>query len=113
MEKTLSSDQKKQSRLLDLAERYDEKAGRAYMRYQETGIQRHHREYENSEELADALRIAANAEHDHRSLVCLRGDIANLATAARNGDPEQVAKNVIALAEMHGLIRKEQQWESR
>lgn len=103
----MSTDERQQKKLLDLAERYDNKSSKAYMSYQETGTQRYYREYENAEEMANVLRMAANAEQDHRALVFLRSEIANLAVTAKNGDTEQLAKNVIAIAEMYGLIRKE------
>lgn len=54
--------------LIALADKHQEKADKAYKNYQETGITRYSRDYRNSEDLAAALRMAANAEENHRSL---------------------------------------------
>lgn len=55
-----------------LAERYEAKAGRAYMNYQETGISRYDRERRNAEDLASAMRMAASASDDYSRLVSLQ-----------------------------------------
>ena len=47
-----------------LTEKYEAKAERAYQNYQETGISRYDRERRNAEELADAMRMAAQASDD-------------------------------------------------
>ena len=44
-----------------LAERYQKRADHAFENYQETGIKRYDTERNNMEDLADALRMAANA----------------------------------------------------
>ena len=56
-----------------LAEHWQAKADRAMARYQESGLARHNREREQAEDLAEALRIAANAADDHSELISLRG----------------------------------------
>ena len=55
-----------------LTEKYEAKAERAYQNYQETGISRYDRERRNAEELADAMRMAAQASDDYSQLINLR-----------------------------------------
>ena len=102
-----------------LAERYQAKADKAYMNYQETGISRYDRERRNNEDLADALRMAAAASDDHAQLISIRCDLAGLAAKAENllrGDQlshEFVAgaasllENLVAVASTYGLIRRD------
>lgn len=52
-----------------LAERYQKRADRAFENYQETGIKRYDTERNNMEDLADALRMAANAADEHNAYV--------------------------------------------
>lgn len=97
-----------------LAERYEAKAGRAYMNYQETGISRYNRERRNAEDLAAAMRMAASAERDYTKLVNLRGSVSLLASKAqsvlkepeekREAAMERVLKNLVALAVSGGMI---------
>lgn len=56
-----------------LAERYQQRADRAFENYQETGIKRYDTERNNMEDLADALRMAANAADEHAAYVGMRG----------------------------------------
>ena len=100
-----------------LAERWQAKADRAMGRYQESGLARHNREREQAEDLANALRIAANAADDHDELISLRGAVCCLAVKAhaaidalavpdRASDRDiltDLARNVISTARMYGL----------
>ena len=65
-----------------LAARYQEKADRAYQNYQETGISRYDRERRNAEDLAEALRAAANASEEHSALSSLRAEFVWIAGKA-------------------------------
>ena len=56
-------------RLEELIERYDAKARRNYDAYQQSGVQRYMREYENADELAGFLRRALNSADDHQLMV--------------------------------------------
>ena len=80
-----------------LAERYEAKAGRAYMNYQETGISRYDRERRNAEDLASAMRMAASASDDYSRLVSLRGDVSMLASKAKSAMAQQDDKRVEAM----------------
>ena len=59
-------------RLEELIARYDEKARRNYDNYQQSGIQRYYREYENAEELVGFLRRALGSADDHQKMVNYR-----------------------------------------
>ena len=72
----------KKNELERLAERHQSKADKAFMNYQETGIQRYERERERNEDYADAFRMAAAAADDHSALGGLRAEMVMLATRA-------------------------------
>ena len=103
--------------LIALADKHQEKAEKAYNNYQETGITRYSRDYRNNEDLAAALRMAANAEENHRSLVSLRVDISRVASSAADAERAAedlklsrmtaVIKELLAVARLHGLIGDE------
>ena len=97
-----------------LAEKYEAKASRAYQNYQETGITRYDREHRNADDLASAMRMAANAERDYTKLVNIRGTFSMLASKAQSSlkEPadkrevamEKVLKDLLAMAVMEGLV---------
>ena len=103
--------------LITLAERWQAKADRAMDRYQEDGLARHNREREQAQDLADALRVAANAADDHSELISLRGAVYCLAVKAhaavdaldapdRASDRDiltDLARNVISTARLYGV----------
>lgn len=103
--------------LIALAERWQTKADRAMERYQEDGLPRHNREREQAQDLADALRVAANAADDHSELISLRGAVYCLAVKAhaavdaldapdRASDRDiltDLARNVISTARLYGV----------
>ena len=103
--------------LIALEDKHQEKAEKAYKNYQETGITRYSRDYRNSENLAEAFRMAANAEENHRSLVSLRVDISRVASSAADAERAAedlklsrmtaVIKELLAVARLHGLIGDE------
>ena len=103
--------------LIALAERWQAKADRAMEHYQEDGLARHNREREQAQDLADALRVAANAADDHSELISLRGAVYCLAVKAhaavdaldapdRASDRDiltDLARNVISTARLYGV----------
>lgn len=103
--------------IVALAEHWQDKAYRAMDRYQESGLARHNREREQAEDLAEALRIAANAADDHSELISLRGAVYCLAVKAhaavdaldapdRAADRDiliDLARNIISTARLYGL----------
>ena len=103
--------------IVALAERWQAKADRAMERYQEDGLARHNREREQAQDLADALRVAANAADDHSELISLRGAVYCLAVKAHEaldsmsepGQPSDrtiltgLARNVISAARLYGV----------
>lgn len=100
-----------------LAEHWQDKADRAMDRYQESGLPRHNREREQAQELADALRIAANAADDHSELIGLHCSLILLTnkshavlnaldTLDRASDRDiltDLARNIISTARLYGL----------
>lgn len=103
-----------ETKLEALAEKYEAKASRAYQNYQETGISRYDRERRNADDLASAMRMAANAEGTYTKMVYLRGSVSSLASKAqlalkepadkRESAMGKVLKDLVALAVMEGLV---------
>lgn len=103
--------------IVALAEHWQTKADRAMKRYQESGLPRHNREREQAEDLANALRIAANAADDHSELIGLRCSLillTNKSHAALNAldVPDRasdrdiltdLARNIISTARLYGV----------
>ena len=89
-----------------LAAKYQEKADRAYQNYQETGITRYNRERRNAEDMAEALRAAANAADEHVLLGHIRAEFvwyagraeAALAENAPREKLEEILNSMIASA---------------
>ena len=88
--------------LKKLINRYQQKADAAYRRYD--------REYRNNEDLADALRVALNANDEHTQLISIRSDLATLAGAAEQAvhhhdisEATSVLNNLIAVASTYGV----------
>ena len=97
-----------------LAERYQGKADKAFMNYQETGMARYDRERRNNEDLADALRMAARAADDAHRLTDLRVTFSTLVDKARrlrslqnSPEVEDFLKEVVASSRIRDLIREE------
>lgn len=91
--------------------KYERKADEAFRNYQETGMRRYEKVYEDATDLADTLRMAQSAHEDHTELVHWRGQISVLASMAKRAkEPEQmekVLKELISTARMHGLTSGE------
>lgn len=79
-----------------LAARYQVKADRAYMNYQETGISRYDRERRNNEDMAEALRMAISAADDHMVLGHLRAEFVWLASEADKALAENDSRDKLA-----------------
>lgn len=95
-----------------LAEKYAAKAEKAYQNYQETGISRYSREYQNAEDLFFAFQAAANAAEEHAALLGMQTVMHNLAGRAQKADTEEkaraVLKELVSYARMMGLVREEE-----
>lgn len=94
-----------------LAEKYAAKAEKAYQNYQETGISRYSREYQNAEDLFFAFQAAANAAEEHAALIGMQTAMWNLANRAQKADTEEKAKAVldelVSYARMMGLAQED------
>lgn len=88
--------------LQKLAEKYQQKADRAFDNYQETGAKRYYTERENAEDLADALRMAANVADERAEYLGLKAALAQLfgmAQTIKCAAPESKEKMVNDLIE--------------
>ena len=79
-----------------LAAKYQEKADRAYDNYQATGISRYDRERRNAEDMAEALRAAANAADEHVQLGHLRAEFVWYASRADAALAENAPREKLA-----------------
>lgn len=70
------------SELEKLAERYQQRADRAFENYRDTGLRRYDTECNNMEDLAEAMRMAANAADEHAEYTNMRGSIAAFVATA-------------------------------
>lgn len=99
-----------------LAEKYQKKADEKYMLYQETGLTRYDTEYRKNDDLAAAMRMAADAEEDHAALIAMRGMVSSFASSAaeakraglseaeREKIIDALLRDLIAYGRMNGLI---------
>lgn len=98
--------------LMAMADAYQEKADKQFRNYQETGITRYEREYRKADDLASALRMAANAADEHNELLHLRGTLSMIAAEAQRAQyaddrekaMESVCRNLVSVASLKGLI---------
>lgn len=79
-----------------LAAKYQDKADRAYRNYQETGVSRYDRERRNAEDMAEALRAAANAAEEHSALGSIRGEFLWIAGQADKALAENAPREKLA-----------------
>lgn len=101
------------SELMDMADAYQTKADKQFRNYQETGITRYEREYRKNDDLATALRMAANAADEHNELLHLRSTLSMIAAEAQRAEHaenrekamESVCKSLVSTARLKGLIR--------
>lgn len=99
--------------LLLLADKYSQKADKAYRNYQDTGMTRYDTERRKNEDLADAMCMAAAAADEHHALIHLRGTMASLTAEAKRIEfipedqkpkyLEQLRKNLISAANLAGV----------
>ncbi len=104
--------------LKTLSERWRNKSESALERYQETGTQRYYREYCNAEDLADALKMAADAADAHADNIHTKAQLANLAYKAwliehtEEGEKakktEELLTELISYGVMKGVIRNDE-----
>lgn len=102
-----------------LSERWRNKSESALERYQETGTQRYYREYCNAEDLADALKMAAEAADTSAANIHIKAQLADFAYKAwlighTDEESEKIKKTKDLLAELvsfgvtEGVIRNDE-----
>ena len=97
-----------------LSERWRNKSESALERYQETGTQR----YCNAEDLADALKMAADAADTHADNIHTKAQLANFAykawliehteEAEKAKKTEELLTELISYGVMKGVIRNDE-----
>lgn len=68
--------------LREHAKRWQAKADRAFERYQETGAQKYYREYCNADDMAGALKMAAEAADTSAANIHIKAQLADFAYKA-------------------------------
>lgn len=105
--------------LREHAKRWRAKADRAFERYQETGAQKYYREYCNADDMAGALKMAAEAADTSAANIHIKAQLADFAYKAwlighTDEESEKIKKTKDLLAElvsfgvMEGVIRNDE-----
>ena len=108
----------KKEEILKLADKYQEKADIAAENYQETGVTRYGSAARRNEDLAEALRMAAEAADEHQAYISMKGQMSNFAWRARmvaitedKGERDKLmdslVRDLVAYGKLFGLIRGE------
>lgn len=103
-------------KLDELIQKYEKTAEKQFRNYQETGLRRYEKAYEDAQDLADTLRMAKNASADHQKMLNYQSTIAIWGSRAQSikypeNDPEgaeQLIKDVAAMARVYGLLKREE-----
>ena len=101
--------------LEQLAYKYQVKADKAYRNYQETGITRYSTAHRDNEDLADALRMAADAADEHQAYFSMQAQMMNFAAKAQHllyappddakeAETDRLLKNLVSYGKLQGLI---------
>ena len=69
--------------LMKLADSFQKKADTAFQNYQETGASRYDSAFRRNEDIAAALRAAAEAADEHNAYINLKMEMSNFASRAR------------------------------
>lgn len=100
--------------LMKLAESFQKKADAAAENYQETGMSRYGSAARRNEDIAEALRMAAQASDEHHAYISMKGQMSNFAWRAHiaslaTGDEREklvdaLLRDLTAYGRMAGLI---------
>lgn len=100
--------------LREHAKRWQAKADRAFERYQETGAQKYYREYCNADDMAGALKMAAEAADTSAANIHIKAQLANFAykawliehteEAEKAKKTEELLTELISYGVMKGVI---------
>lgn len=89
--------------LTKLITKYELKAGKSLMLYQETGSARYDRSAYEAETIADALRVVLDSADSDAERLAMRAEISGWAERAPRG--EDISGDVTWYARAHGLWR--------
>ena len=103
-------------KLDELIQKYEKTAEKQFQNYQETGLRRYEKAYEDAQDLADTLRMARDAAEDHQKMLNYQSTISIWGSRAQSikypeNDPEgaeQLIKDVAAMARVYGLLKREE-----
>lgn len=93
-------------RLEELIQRWQGKADRAYDRYQQGGIQRDMKAYEDADELVGYLRRALNAAAEHAELGAIRVQLSDFCAQAiriAGSDDKAATESLIRNMKAYGV----------
>lgn len=92
-----------------LIDKFTRQAERQFQNYQETGLRRYEKAYEDATDMADSLQMARDAADDHTKMLNYRFYIYSWAIEAQRvtdqAGAEKLLKGIVSAARMHGLIR--------
>ena len=103
--------------LMKLADSFQKKADTAFQNYQETGASRYDSAFRRNEDIAAALRAAAEAAEEHNAYINLKMEMSNFASRARRVMlytteeekaelTEALIRDIVSVGQLYGLISK-------
>lgn len=103
--------------LMKLADSFQKKADTAFQNYQETGASRYDSAFRRNEDIAAALRAAAEAADEHNAYINLKMEMSNFASRARRVMlytteeekaelTEALIRDIVSVGPLYGLISK-------
>lgn len=103
--------------LIKLADKYQSKADANFQRYQETGISRYGSSCRRDENIAEALRAAADAADEHQAYISMKAQMADFAWRAQtilhaaNNERETLVQSLVhdiaSYGQLTNLIRRD------
>ena len=107
----------KKEELLALADKYQAKADADFQNYQETGMTRYGTSYRKNEELANALRMAADAADEHYAYIALKAQMATFTQRSqelkyadeekKEAQTEALLRDMVAYGVLQGFTRRD------
>ena len=101
--------------LMKLADSFQKKADTAFQNYQETGASRYDSAFRRNEDIAAALRAAAEAADEHNAYINLKMEMSNFASRSqrvmlsasekeKSELTEALIRDIVSVGQLYGLI---------
>lgn len=101
--------------LMKLADSFQKKADTAFQNYQETGASRYGSAFRRNEDIATALRAAAEAADEHQAYISLKMEMSNFASRSqrvmlsasekeKSELTEALIRDIVSVGQLYGLI---------